>query len=80
MTSSKLLAYLKNLLSWIATVNKTWVLHFEPNTKKAIHKLAPPSTSSEENLQKVSIHGRVMNTVSWACDRVILVDMIPRRR
>jgi hypothetical protein len=32
--SSKLLACLETLLSWIVMADETWVYHFEPDTKR----------------------------------------------
>ena len=67
-------------LSWIVTADETLVHCFEPETKKSTYGMAPSSVFLEEKIQNVSVsrQGKVMTTVFWDCEWVLLVDVVPR--
>jgi hypothetical protein len=67
------------LLSWIVTADETWVHHFELETKMQTMEWRHPQSLQKKKFKKSPSAGRVMITVFWDCEGVILVDAMPRR-
>jgi hypothetical protein len=59
-------------LSWIVTAGETWFHHFELEMKCNLWN--GTILSLPENEKKSASAGKVMITVSWDCEGVILVD------
>jgi hypothetical protein len=66
--------------SWTVTADETLVNCLEPETKKSTYGMALSSIFLEERIQNVSVirQGKVMTTVFWDCEWVLLVDVVPR--
>jgi hypothetical protein len=80
--SSELLACFeaegKAFPSQIVTDDETWVHHFEPQTRRqSIGTIL--NLPREKKLKKYLSSGKVMITVFWDCEGVILVDAMLRQ-
>jgi hypothetical protein len=65
-------------LSQIITGDKTWVHHFEPETKRQSMEWHHLQLPRKKKFKTAPSAGKVMVTVFWDCDGVILVDVVPR--
>jgi hypothetical protein len=65
-------------LSQIVTTVETWVHHFEPETKGQSIEFHHPQSPRRKEFQNNPSAGKVMITVFWNCEGVILVDVMPR--
>ena len=79
--SSELLACFEaegeTFVSWIVTADETWVHHFELETKRQSIEWYHPQSLWKKKFKNLSM-GRVMITVFWDCEGVILVDTMLR--
>jgi histone-lysine N-methyltransferase SETMAR len=66
------------LFSRIVTSDETWVHHFEPETKRQSMEWHHPQSRRNKKFKTAPSAGKVMVTVFWDCDVVILVDVVPR--
>ena len=60
------------------TGDKTWVHHFEPESKRALMECRHPTSSRSEKLKSQQSAGKVMVTVFWDSVGVILVDFMSK--
>jgi hypothetical protein len=58
--------------------DETWVHHFEAVTKRHSIEWHHPQLPRKKKFKTAPSAGKVMVTVFWDCDGVILVDVIPR--
>jgi histone-lysine N-methyltransferase SETMAR len=65
-------------LSRIITVDETWVHQFEPETKRQSMEWHHPQSPRKKKFKTAPSAGKVMVTVFWDCDGVILVAVMPR--
>jgi hypothetical protein len=67
-------------LSWIVTADTPWSIVLNLRKKKSTYGMALSSVFLEEKIQKVSVsrQGKVMTTVFWDCEWVLLVDVVPK--
>jgi hypothetical protein len=78
---SKLLAHYKvegdNFLSTIVTGDETWIHHCEPETKRQSMEWHPTTSPRKKKFKAVPSAGKIMTTVFWDCEAVILIDVLP---
>lgn len=60
-------------LSQIVTSDETWVRHCEPETRQSMEWHHPQSPGNKKRRKYLS-EGKIMSTVFWDCQGVILVD------
>ena len=65
-------------LSRIITGDESWVHHFAPETKRQSLEWHHPHSPHKKKFKATPSAGKVMVTVFWDCDGVILVDVMPR--
>jgi len=65
-------------LSRIVTGDETWAHHYEPETKRQSMEWHHPQSPRKEKFKTTPSAGKVMITVFWDVDGVILVDMMAR--
>jgi hypothetical protein len=65
-------------LSRNITGGETWVHHFGPETKRQSMEWHHPQSPRNKKFKTAPSTGKVMVTVFWDWDGVILVDVIPR--
>jgi hypothetical protein len=67
-----------NFLSTIVIGDETWIHHFKPETKRQSmewHHTTPPQKKKFKAIPSAS---RIMATLFWDCERVILIDVLPK--
>lgn len=65
-------------LSRIVTGDETWVHHFEPETKRQSMEWRHSHSPQKKKFKSTASAGKVMVTVFWDCEGVILIDVMPR--
>jgi hypothetical protein len=65
-------------LSQTVTADETWVHHFEPQTKRQYMEWHNPQAPQKKKFKTFPSGGKVVITVFWDCEGVILVDAMPR--
>jgi histone-lysine N-methyltransferase SETMAR len=65
-------------LSRIVTGDETWVHHLEPEIKRQSMEWHHPPSSRKKKFKTAPSAGKVMITVFWDCDGLILVGVMPR--
>lgn len=65
-------------LSKIVTGDETWVHHFDPETKRQSMEWHHPQSPVRKKFKTTPSAGKVMVTVFWDIDGVILVDVLPK--
>lgn len=65
-------------LSRIVTGDETWVHHFEPETKRQSMEWRHAYSPQKKKFKTVPSAGKVMMTVFWDCEGVILIDVMPK--
>lgn len=65
-------------LSRIVTGDETWVHHFEPETKRQSMEWHHPQSPRTKKFKTTPSARKVMVTVFWDSEGVILVDVMPR--
>ena len=78
---SELLEYChseKTFLQQIVTRDKTWVHHFEPESKRALMEWCHPTSPRSKKFKSQQSVGKVMVTVFWDSVGVILVDFMSK--
>jgi hypothetical protein len=67
----------EDFLSTIVTSDKTWIHHFQPQTKRQSMEWHH-ATSGKKTFKAISSASKIMATVFWDSEGVILIDMLPR--
>jgi histone-lysine N-methyltransferase SETMAR len=67
----------EDFLSTIVTSDKTWIYHFQPQTKRQSMEWHH-ATSGKKTFKAISSASKIMATVFWDSEGVILIDMLPR--
>jgi hypothetical protein len=62
----------------IVTGDETWANHYEPETKRQSLEWHHPQSPRKKKFKTTPSAGRVMITVFWDIDGVILVDVMAR--
>ena len=60
----------------IITVDETWVLHFEPESKRRSMEWRHPNSPRTKKFRAQKSAGKIMATVFWDSQGVILVDIL----
>lgn len=68
----------ENFLAKIVTGDETWAHHFEPETKRQPMEWHHPQSPGRKKFKTTPSAGKVMITVFWDIEGVILVDVMPR--
>jgi hypothetical protein len=68
----------ETFIFWIVTADETWVSHFEPETKGNPWNGTILHLPGRKKSRKSPSVGKIMVTVFWDCEGVILVDVITR--
>lgn len=66
-----------NFLSNIVTGDETWIHHFEAETKRQSMEWHHTNSPSKKKFKAVPSAGKVMATVFWDSEGVILFDVLP---
>ena len=66
-----------NFLSNIVTGDETWVHHFEPETKRQSMEWHRTTSPKKKKFKAIPSAGKVMATVFWDSEGVILFDVLP---
>jgi hypothetical protein len=67
-----------NFLSTAVTGNETWIHHFEPETKRQSMKWHHMTSPQKKKYKAIPSASKIMETVFWVCEGVILTDVLPR--
>ena len=65
-------------MSWIVTGDETWSHHYEPEMKRQTVEWHHPQSPRKKKFKTTPSAGRVMITVFWDIDGMILVDVMAR--
>jgi hypothetical protein len=68
----------EDFLPRIVIGDATWVHHFEQETKRQSLEWHHPQSPRKKKFKTAPSAGKVMVTVFWDCDEVLLVDVMPR--
>jgi hypothetical protein len=68
----------ESFLSQIVTGDETCIHHFEPETKRQSMEWHHPTSPRRKKFKVTPSAGKVMATVFWDAEGVILVDIMPR--
>jgi len=67
-----------DMLSRIVTGDESWVHHYEPETKRASMQWKHPSSPAHKKFKVTPSAGKVMLTVFWDCQGVLLTEFQQR--
>jgi histone-lysine N-methyltransferase SETMAR len=67
-----------NFLSIIVTGDETWIHHFEPETKRQSMEWHHTTSPRKKKFKGIPSARKIMATVFWNCEGVILIDVLPR--
>jgi histone-lysine N-methyltransferase SETMAR len=67
-----------DFLSTIVTDYEAWIHHFEPETKRESMDWHYTNFSRKKRFKVIPSASKIMATVFWDCERVILINMLPR--
>ena len=68
----------KTFLSRIVTGDETWVHHYEPQLKRSSMEWRHPTSPRAKKFKSQRSAGKIMATVFWDIEGVILVDFMPK--
>jgi hypothetical protein len=68
----------EDFLSRIVTGDETWAHHYEPEKKRRSMKWHHPLAPRKKKFKTTPSAGKIMITVFWDIDGVILVDVVAR--
>ena len=68
----------KTFLSRIVTGDETWVHHYEPLSKRSSMEWRHPTSPRAKKFKSQRSAGKIMATVFWDIEGVILVDFMPK--
>jgi hypothetical protein len=68
----------ENMFNWIVTGNESWVHHYQLESKRASMQWKHPSSPSTKNFKVMSLAGKVMLTVFWDSQEVLLAHFQKR--
>jgi hypothetical protein len=66
----------ETFLTQSVTADEIWAHHFEPETKRHFMEWYNSQSPRKEKLKNSLSVGKVMITVFWDCEGVILVDVV----
>ena len=67
-----------NFLRRFVTMDETWVHHFEPESKQQSKQWKHTGSPPPKKAKSVASAGKVMASVFWDCEGVIMVDYLQR--
>jgi hypothetical protein len=67
-----------DFLSTIVTGDKTWIRHFEPETKRQSMEWHHATSPRKKKFKAIPSAINIMATVFWDCEGAILIDVLPR--
>lgn len=70
----------ENFCSRYVTMDETWAHHFDPETKQQSMQWKHPNSPRDVKFRKIASAGKVMASVFWDAQGVILVDYLERGR
>lgn len=73
-------SYGKNFWRRIITVDESWLPYFNPETKEQSKEWRRRGEGPPIKARRVPSVGKVMITVFWDCDGIILIDYLPKGR
>jgi hypothetical protein len=62
----------------IVTAEEAWVHHYEPDSKAQIMAWKPPTSPVAKKFKSQSSTGKIMLTIFWDVEGVILVHFTPK--
>jgi hypothetical protein len=65
-------------LSTIVTGDETWIHHFEPEKKRKSMGWYHTTSPRKKKFKVIPSASKIMATVFWDCEGVILTDVLPR--
>ena len=68
-----------DLLSRLVTVDETWVHYYEPENKAQSHQSVGPGSPRPKKLKTQPSAGKVMATVFWDAQGVIMLDFLAKK-
>ena len=68
----------KTFLSHIVTGDETWVHHYEPESRRSSMEWRHPTSPRVKKFKSQRSAGKIMATVFWDIEGVILVDFMPK--
>ena len=71
---------LRNLWTEVVTQDETWVHHFDPESKKQSMQWKHPGSPPPKKFKRVSSAGKVMASIFWDNQGVIMVDYLEEGR
>ena len=68
----------KTFVSLIVTGDETWIYHYEPESKRSSIKWRHPTSPRVKKFKSQRLARKIMATVFWDIEGVILVDFMPK--
>ena len=68
-----------DLLSHLVTVYETWVHYYEPENKAQSRQSVGPGSPRPKKFKTQSFSGKVMATVFWDAQGVIMLDFLAKK-
>ena len=68
-----------DFLSRLVTVHETWVLYYEPENKAQSRQSVGPGSPRPEKFQTQPSAGKVMATVFWDAQGIIMLDFLAKK-
>ena len=66
-------------LSRIITGDETWLHHYDPESKQESMQWKHPSSPTPLKCKVQSSAGKIMATIFWDCDGILLIDYMPHK-
>ena len=68
-----------DFLSLLVTVDETWVHYYEPENKAQNRQSEGPGSSRQKNFKTQPTAGKMMATVFWDAQGVIMLDFLAKK-
>ena len=68
-----------DFLSCLVTVDETWVHYYEPESKAQSHQSVGPGSPRPKKFKTQSSAGKMMATVFWDVQGVIMLDFLAKK-
>ena len=69
----------EDFLSRLVTVDETWVYYYEPENKAQIRQWVGPASPRPKKFKTQPSSGKVMATVFWDAQGVIVLDFLAKK-
>ena len=67
-----------DFLSWLVTVDETWLYHYDPETKQQSMEWGHRGSPRSKKFQVQKSAGKVLASMFWDQDGILLIDCLPK--